>query len=151
MTSITDIQCVGWHPTKHESYFTPKDGTIPKWKEHFMTNAKQYKEASIQLSIIKKTIKMICKGDSQIFQVKCNTAQFRLNDHELCSHHKKLFQKDTYKTNLTDVLVRSMPFKFIDGLKQNSWAILDKGWMSKLKILLQKADSRAIKILIWSG
>ncbi len=90
---------------------------------------------------------MIVNGDICQFHVKCKTQDFMLNNHELCSQHKKMFQYDTYKFKPSDELVRCMPFKFIHGLNHNTWMKLEKGWMNKLKLLLQQADSQVIKII----
>jgi hypothetical protein len=110
-----------------------------------MTTAKQYEAAYIQLSTIQE-IKVIVNGDIHQFHVKCKTQDFMLNNQELCSQHKKMFQYDTYKFKPSDELVRSMPLKFIHDLNHNTWKKLEKGWMNKPKLFLQQADSQVIKI-----
>ncbi len=61
-----------------------------------MTTANQYEATYIQLSTI-QVIKVIVNGDICQSHVKCKTQDFILNNHELCSCHKKMFQYDTYK------------------------------------------------------
>jgi hypothetical protein len=53
----------------------------------------------------------------------------------------------THKFKPSDELVRTMPFKFMHGLNHNTWTKLEKGWMNKLKSLLQQADRQVIKII----
>jgi hypothetical protein len=116
MTNITET--VG-HPKKHEYYFIPKAKQHLRRIEPCMMTAKQYEAAYIQLSTIQET-KVIVNCDIRQFHVKCKTQDVMLNNHELCSRHKKMFQYDTYKFKPSDKLVRSMPFKFIHGLNHNT-------------------------------
>jgi hypothetical protein len=146
MTSIAETVGEGWHPKRHEFYFIPKDKQHLRRIEPCMMTAKQYEAAYIKLSTIQE-IKVNGNGDIHQFQVKCKTQYCMLNNHELHSQHKKLFQYDTYKFEPSDELVRSMPFKFIHGFNHNTWMKLEKGWMNKLNLLLQQADSQTIKII----
>ncbi len=84
-----------------------------------MMTDKQYEASYIKLSTIQE-IKVIVNGDIPQFHVICKTQDFMLNNHELCSRHKKMFQYDTYKFKPSDEMVRSMPFKFIHGLNHNT-------------------------------
>jgi hypothetical protein len=98
MTCITETVGEGWHPKKHEYYFISKDKQHNQRIEPHMMTAKQYETAYIQLSTIQE-IKVIVNGDICQFHVKCKTQDFMLNNHELCSRLKTMFQYDTYKFN----------------------------------------------------
>jgi hypothetical protein len=101
MTSIAETVSEGWHPIKHEYYCIPKDKQH-LWKiEPRMTTAKQYEAAYIQLSTIQE-IKVIANDDIHQFHVTCKTQDFMLNNHELHSRHKNMFQYDTYKFKPSD-------------------------------------------------
>jgi hypothetical protein len=126
MTSNTETVGEGWHPKKHEYYFIPKDKQHLQRIEPCMQTSTDYEAEYIQLSTIQE-IMVIVNGDIRQSHVKCKTQDFILNNHELHSHQKKMFQYDTYKFKPSDELVRSMPFKFIHGLNHNTWMKLEKG------------------------
>ncbi len=56
-----------------------------------------------------------------------------------------MFKKGTYKFHPHNELVMSMPFEFIDGLKENAWTAIDKIWLQKLSKHLKYTQSTTIK------
>jgi hypothetical protein len=61
------------------------------------------------------------------------------------ARHPKIFKNGTYAFHPHNALVMSMPFDFIDGLKEKDWTAIDKIWLQKLSKHLKHAQSTTIK------
>jgi hypothetical protein len=57
----------------------------------------------------------------------------------------KMFKNGIYKFYPHNELVMSMPFQFIDGLKEKAWTAIDKIWLQKSSKHLKQAQSTTIK------
>jgi hypothetical protein len=60
------------------------------------------------------------------------------------SKHPNMFKNGTYKFHQHNKLVMSMPFEFIDGLKEKAWTAIGKIWLQKLSKHLKHAQSTTI-------
>ncbi len=56
-----------------------------------------------------------------------------------------MFNNGSYKFHQHNELVMSMPFEFIDGLKEIDWTAVDKIWLQKMSKHLKHTPSTTIK------
>jgi hypothetical protein len=61
-----------------------------------------------------------------LFSIQCNTEPFEVENDTIQARHSKIFKNGTYEFHPSNELVMSMPFEFIDGLKEKLGRLLTK-------------------------
>ena len=141
----TDNLGVGWNMHAHRDYFKDKNGKDVETVPLLMTTAHSHEEAYIQFKTMNRIKLTYSALGAKIFIIECQTDDYHPNDEGLRIRHPKLFRNDTFTFLASDDLIRSMPYKFVNGLKENVMTNLDKGWMGKLKKTLKQAETSTIK------
>jgi hypothetical protein len=70
---------------------------------------------------------------------------FARSDDTLQRRHAGMFRNDEYYFSPINDLVKSMPFDFVNGLKDGKWTKLDNKWKMDIKKTLKQAVSNSIK------
>jgi hypothetical protein len=70
---------------------------------------------------------------------------FEVDNDSLRSRHPDIFKNEEFDLCPTNDLIKSMPFDFVNGLVDDSWAILDKKWLKDVKKTLKQAQAHSVK------
>ena len=139
MSSFTQKHGAGWEGINENGYFY----TDELEKEVEMTSSEDYEKAYIQLMSMRFIKNVQTKSNGRLFSIQCNTEPFEVENDTIQARHTKIFNNGTNKFHPHNALVMSMPFEFIDGLKEKDWTAIDKIWLQKLSKHNQPPSSRS--------
>jgi hypothetical protein len=141
ISSFTQKLEAGWEGINENEYFS----TDELQKEVEMTTSQDYEKAYIQLTTMRliKVVQTMLNG--RLFSVQCiqNHSKWKMTPFK--HGIQKMFKNGTSKFHPHNELVMSMPFDFIDGLKEKDWTAIDKIWLQKLSKHLKHIQSTTIK------
>ena len=117
-----------------------------------MSTTKEYEECNIMFSTM-NSIRIILKNkekrdESKIertFEIQCITDKYQVSNHSLRESHPGMFKEKYFYFFPTNDLVKSMPFDFVNGLKDGKWTKLENKWLNGVKKTLKQAVSNSIK------
>ena len=97
------------------------------------------------MSYIQKTVKnKDKKNKSKIersFEIHCVMKNFEVSNDLLRRRHPGMFKNNDFYFCPTNELVKSMPFDFVNGLKDGKWTKLDNKWLKDVKKTLHQRCS----------
>jgi hypothetical protein len=144
MTTITATVGKGWDRPEALNYFSAdNDGTIDP-KENLMTTLHSFEEANILYSTMKRIKVTTNEKNEKIFSIECFMADYDEKNEAIRKRHSKLFKDDKYSFCPSDDLVKSIPFEFIRGLKNDKYLQLPSKWLKNVKEILKKAEVNSI-------
>ncbi len=123
-SSLTQELGAGWEGINENKCFN----TDELQKEVEMTTSEDYEKAYIQLMTMRLITVVQTKLNGRLFSIQCKTEPFEVENNTIQARHPKMFKNGTYEFHPHNELVMSMPFEFIDGLKENDWTAIDKIW-----------------------
>jgi hypothetical protein len=154
MTSILEKQGSGWDNVNEKTFFNQSEGN--QRQEVVMSTSKEYEECFIMfstMSYIQKTVKNKDKKDKskieRSFEIHCLMKNFEVSNDSLRKRHPGMFRTNDFYFCLTNELVKSMPFDFVNGLKDGKWTKLDNKWLKDVKKTLKQAGSNSIKDVVF--
>jgi hypothetical protein len=149
MSTIYDKPGAGWNRIDPDKYFTSyfktnEMGDVVQ-QERKSTTPHQFEDVHIDLMTI-RYIKAVCsKSNERKFVIQCVMDEYEKSNATIQTRHPKLFKDDAYEFEASKELVISMPFDFIDGLKDKKWTHIHKKWLARLMKHPKKAQSSNIK------
>jgi hypothetical protein len=150
MTSIIEKQGSGWDKIDEKTFFNSSEGY--QREDVVMSTSKEYEESFIMFStmnFIKKTVKNKGKRDKtkieHVFEIYCVMDHFEISNDSLRRRHPVMFKNNDFYFCPTNELVKSMPFDFVNGLKDGKWTKLENKWLKDVKKTLKQAVSNSIK------
>jgi hypothetical protein len=153
MTSIIEKQGSGWDNINEKTFFNQSEGY--QREDVVMSTQKEYEECFVMystMSYIQKTIKNKDKKDQskieRSFEIHCVMKNFEVSNDSLRRRHPGMFKNDNFYFFPTNELVKSMPFDFVNGLKDGKWTKLDNKWLKDVKKTLKQAVSNSIKDVV---
>jgi hypothetical protein len=121
MSTIYDTKGEGWSKVPNiERYFcsdNPRDDNIAL---ALITTSHQYEENLLLLMTMCEIRKNILGKNMQKFRMRCFMKNYEQGNNAICKRHPTLFKdkKDHYASfGLSDELVQTLPFEFVDNLK----------------------------------
>ena len=154
MTSIIEKQGSGWDNINEKTFFNQSEGN--QRQDVVMSTSKEYEECFIMfstMSYIQKTVKNKDKKDKskieRSFEIHCVLKNFEVSNDSLRRRHPGMFRTDDFYFCPTNELVKSMPFDFVNGLKDGKWTKLDNKWLKDVKKTLKQAGSNSIKDVVF--
>jgi len=146
MSSIYQTKGSGWSKVNTKQYFMPptnlNNSDIP---EKLMTTAKEYELAYLMLSTMDSIRMSVPKPGYKKFEILCQTGDYQKANTMIRVRHPGFFRKDKYIFQPNDDLIMTLPFKWIDSLKDGEWTKLDKSWLTKINGNLNQAAKNAVK------
>jgi hypothetical protein len=79
------------------------------------------------------------------FEIQCVTDKYQVSNHSVQERHPGMFREKYYYFFPTNDLVKSMPFDFLNSLKDGKWTKLENKWLTDVKKTLKQAQSNSIK------
>ena len=148
MSSILCTVDKGWDNVNKVLYFRDT-GTVEK-KEATGVVTDEQEETLILLRTM-KFIRMCVKKrnhDNTIlerrFEIKCNLAKYEENNVSLRKRHPAIFRNQEYIFVPSNDMVLSMPFVWVETLRDNQWTKLNKIWKKQTDETLQRAQQQSI-------
>ena len=139
--TMSSIMCTvdkGWDNVNKVLYFRDT-GTVEK-KEATGVVTDEQEETLILLRTM-KFIRMCVKKryhDNTIlerrFEIKCNVAKYEPKNLTLRNRHPAIFRNEEYIFVPSNDMVLSMPFQWVETLKDNQWTTLEKNWKKKSRL-----------------
>jgi hypothetical protein len=150
MSSIIEKQGTGWDKINAKEFF--KCSEVYRREDVNMSTTKEYEECNIMFSTM-YSIRIILKNkekkdESKIertFEIQCITDKYQVSNHSLRANHPGMFKEKYFYFFPTNDLVKSMPYDFVNGLKDGKWTKLDNKWLNGVKKTLKQAVSNSIK------
>jgi hypothetical protein len=84
MSSITDSVGEGWDERKISNFFKGKNNIVNQQEEVPMTTSKQFEQAYITLSMMKKMKLTTKKGKGNLFTIECYMPSFEPQNETVC-------------------------------------------------------------------
>jgi hypothetical protein len=104
-----------------------------------MTTSKQFEQAYIIFSTMKKIKLTTKKGKGKLFTIECYMPSFEPQNELVCKRHAFMFKNDKFTFNAQKDLVLSMPYRFVSNLQPGGqFTPLDNEWHRNLKKNLKK-------------
>ncbi len=101
------------------------------------------------MNSIRKIVKNKDKQDEskieRTFEIQCVTDKYQVSNHSLRESHPGMFKEKYFYFSPTNDLVKSMPFDFVNSLKDGKWIKLENKWLNDVKKTLKQAVSNSIK------
>jgi hypothetical protein len=148
MSSILCTVDKGWDNVNQPLYF--RDTGTVKRNEKSAVVSDEHEETLILLTTM-KSIRMCVKkrnSDNTIlerrFEIKCNVAKYEENNLSMRKRHPLIFANEEYVFIPSNDMVLSMPFAWVDALKDHEWTTLNRTWKKKTDNTLQKAKHQTI-------
>jgi hypothetical protein len=150
MSSIIEKQGTGWDKIDAKEFF--KCSEVYRREDVNMSTTKEYEECNIMFSTM-NSIQIILKNkdkrdESKIectFEIQCVTDKCQVSNHSLQESHPGMFKEKYFYFFPTNDLVKSMPFDFVNSLKDGKWTKLENKWLNDFKKTLKQAVSNSIK------
>ena len=95
--------------------------------------------------ILKKKEKRNESKVESTFEIQCITDKYQVSNHSLRESHPGMFKEKYFYFFPTNDLVKSMPFDFVNSLKDGKWTKLENKWLTDVKKTLKQAESNLIK------
>ena len=151
MPTMSSILCTvdkGWENVNKLLYF--RDTGTVKRKEETGEDTDEQEETLILLRTM-KFIRMCVRKrnpDNTIlerrFEIKCNLAKYEEKNVGVIKRHPAIFRNEEYIFVPSNDMVLSMPFEWVESLRDNEWTLLNKNWRKKTDETLQKAKHQTI-------
>jgi hypothetical protein len=132
MSGITDSIGEGWDTRKISKYFKKENNIANQQEEVPMTTSKQFDQAYIMFSTMKKMKLTMMEGNGKLFTIECYMPSFEPPNKSVCKQHASMFKNDNYTFNPHKDLVLFMPYQFIANLKPGQFTPLDNQWLKNL-------------------
>jgi hypothetical protein len=117
-------------------------------KTGVMTTAKHYEANHILLWTMQKIQRLKTNDQGEgpyLFEIQCDMASYSFGDERIRARHPHLFKGRHHFFCPINDLILSMPFDFINKLKNGEWTRIDPNWLKKLRDHLANADKNSIK------
>ncbi|MEY3178967.1 MAG: hypothetical protein RJB42_1208, partial [Bacteroidota bacterium] len=117
-------------------------------KTGVMTTAKHYEANHILLWTIDQIQRLKTNEKSEdpyLFEIRCDMASYSFGDERIRARHPQLFKGRRHFFCPINDLILSMPFDFINKLKNGEWTKVDPNWLKKLREHLTTAEKNSIK------
>ena len=88
-----------------------------------MTTAKEYELAYLMLSTMDSIRMSVPKPGYKKFEILCQTGDYQKANTMIRVQHPGFFRKDKYIFQPNDDLIMTLPFKWIDSLKDGEWTV----------------------------
>jgi len=119
MTSVIEKQGSGWDKINTKQFF--KCSEVYRHEDVDMFTTKEYKECIIMFS----TMHSIRKTVQNIYEIQCVMDKYQVSNHSVRERHPGMFRAKYYNFSPTNALVQSMPFDFVNSLKDGKWTKLE--------------------------
>jgi hypothetical protein len=139
MTSIIEKQGSGWDKINVKDLF--KCSEVYRHEDVNMSTTKEYKESNIMFS----TMHSIRKTVKNTFKIQCVTDKYQVSNHSVRERNPGMFRDKYYHFFPQSDLVESMPFDFVNSLKDGNWTKIENKWLTDVKKTLKQAESNSIK------
>jgi len=143
MDSFYTKKGMGWSDEKIVSIFKTKSQEEAGVK--VMGTSKELEEAHIQLATMKDIMMRKTHSDQRQFMIQCQTRDYEVRNSTMRKRHPTIFRSDVYEFEAISDLVLSMPYKFVNRLKEDVWTPLDKTWLKRLEHHLKECEKTSIK------
>ena len=117
-------------------------------KTGVMTTAKHYEANHILLWTMDRIQRLKSNEKSEdpyLFEIQCDMASYSFGDERIRARHPQLFKGRHHFFCPINDLILSMPFDFINKLKNGEWTKIDPNWLKKLREHLTTAEKNSIK------
>jgi len=141
MTSIIEKQGSGWDKINGKEFF--KCSEVYRREDVNMSTTKEYEECNIMFS----TMHSIRKTVKNTFEIQCVTDKYQVSNHSVRERHPGMFRDKYHHFFPTNDLVKSMPYNFVNSLKDEKLTKLENKWLTDVKKTLKQAESNSIKIV----
>jgi hypothetical protein len=148
MSTIYDTKGEGWSKVPNiERYFrsdNPCDDNIALAP---ITTSHQYEENLILLMTVCEIKKIVLGKNMQKFWMRCFMKNYEQGNSAIHKRDPTLFKdkKDHYYSfGLSDELVQTLPFEFMDNLKGGAYIKLPSKWMSNMQSKLTQSQRNSI-------
>ena len=143
MDSFYTKKGVGWSDDKINRIFKTKSQEEAGVK--VMGTSKELEEAHIQLATMKSIMMSKTQSDQKRFMIQCQTREYEPRNSTMRKRHPTIFRGEVYEFEAISDLVLSMPYKFVNRLKEDVWTPLDKTWLKRLENHLKDCEKTSIK------
>jgi hypothetical protein len=103
-----------------------------------MTTSKQFEQAHIMFSTMKKMKLTMMEGRGKLFITEYYMPSFEPQNLSVCKRHVSIFKNDYFTFNPQKDLVLSMPYQFVANLKPGQCTQLDNQCFKNLNGILNK-------------
>jgi hypothetical protein len=148
MSTVYDTKGEGWSKVPNiERYFcsdNPRDDNIALAP---ITTSHQYKENLILLMTMCEIRKIVLGKNMQNFRMRCFMKNYEQGNNTICKRHPTLFKDKRdhyYSFGLSDELVQTLPFEFVDNLKGGAYIKLPSKWMTYIRSKLTQSQRNLI-------
>jgi len=145
MSSIYHTKGSGWDAVNQKQYFmSAKTGDNRNRQQKLMTTAKEYELAHLMLSTMESIRMIIPKQGYRKFEILCKTSDYQRANNTIRLRHPSFFRQDKYIFQPNDDLIMTLPFKWIQTLKNGEWTKLEKNWLTKINNNLNQASKNTV-------
>ncbi len=137
---ITDIHGEGWDRRKISRFFNKRNNIASRQEEVPMTTSKQFEQAYIFFSMMKKIKLTTNKGKGNLFTIEYYMPSFEPQNQSVRKQHASMFKNDKYLFNPQKDLVLSMPYWFFANLQHGKLTQLDTRWPKNPKRIKKKQN-----------
>jgi hypothetical protein len=136
MSTIYDVKGEGWSKVPNiERYFRSNNPCDDNLALAPITTSHQYEEIHILLMTMCEIREIVLGKNMQKFWMRCFTKKYERGNDAICKRQPTLSKdkKDHYYSfGLSDELVQTLPFEFVDNLKGGAYIKLPSKWMSNI-------------------